>query len=112
MNLIKYDICKALLLVSGLFLSSVTVRAQDDVAASNQPVDSLAVRQDGALFGVESSRSTASVSSVTGSALHQTPAANLTNTLYGRLPGLVVMQGSGAPGADAALLRIRGAGTF
>ncbi|HTM98858.1 MAG TPA: TonB-dependent receptor [Pedobacter sp.] len=53
-----------------------------------------------------------SLSSVSTEDLLQTPAANITNTLAGRLPGLISQQTSGNPGADAASLLIRGKGTY
>jgi TonB-linked SusC/RagA family outer membrane protein len=56
--------------------------------------------------------STSAISTVTGADLYKTPAANLTNTLYGRLPGLTVMQGSGEPGYDGASMVTRGMGTY
>ncbi|MCW3089407.1 MAG: SusC/RagA family TonB-linked outer membrane protein [Ferruginibacter sp.] len=52
------------------------------------------------------------LSSVSGPDLYQTPVANITNTLYGRLLGLTVKQGSGEPGYDNAALSIRGRGTY
>lgn len=52
------------------------------------------------------------VSSVSGSELYKTPTANLSNTLYGLLPGLTVIQGSGEPGYDGASLYIRGMGSY
>lgn len=39
------------------------------------------------------------------------PVANATNTLAGRLPGLIAKQGTGSPGRDAASLNIRGFGS-
>lgn len=110
MNFRNKNIYSALLMVAGI-LSAGAAFAQAD-AANSEAVDSVFAEQDGALFNVGRLSSTGSVSSVDGSVLYGAPAANLTNTLYGRLPGLTVMQGSGAPGADLALLRIRGAGTF
>ncbi len=64
------------------------------------------------LFSVQQRFSTHAVSTVPGATLYKTPAANLTNTLYGRLPGLTVTHGSGQPGNDDALLGIRGIGTY
>jgi len=52
------------------------------------------------------------ISAVTGADLYKTPAANITNTLYGRLPGLTVLQGSGEPGYDGAAMITRGVGTY
>jgi TonB-linked SusC/RagA family outer membrane protein len=55
---------------------------------------------------------TASVSSVKGESLTKSFAANVANTLYGRIPGLTVQQGSMEPGNDAPALNIRGINTF
>jgi TonB-linked SusC/RagA family outer membrane protein len=51
-------------------------------------------------------------SSVRGDVLYHTPTANLTNTMYGLLPGLTAMQQSGEPGYDGAWLTIRGIGSY
>ncbi len=55
---------------------------------------------------------TGSVASVSGKQLRQSPATNLSNSLAGRLPGLVTTQRSGEPGNDGAGLRIRGISTI
>jgi len=52
------------------------------------------------------------VSSIEGDALAGSFTSNVANTLYGRLPGLTVMQSSGEPGADAPGMLSRGIGTF
>ena len=52
------------------------------------------------------------VSSVSGSELSDSYISNITNTLYGRLPGLTVQGNSAEPGADGASLYGRGIGTF
>jgi len=66
----------------------------------------------GRLFDLKKHRSTAAVSSVSGTTLYNTPTPSITNTLYGSLPGLSVIQGSGEPGFDVASLYIRGVGTY
>ena len=63
-------------------------------------------------FSVSSVHSTSAVSSVSGEMLYKTPTANLTNTLYGLLPGISVQQGQGEPGYDAASINIRGIGAY
>jgi TonB-linked SusC/RagA family outer membrane protein len=68
--------------------------------------------EPGFLLKLPSALSSASVSSVSGESLEQTPVANLTNTLYGRISGLTVQQGSGEPGYDGAGFSIRGVGTY
>lgn len=44
--------------------------------------------------------------------LKQSPVANLSNALAGRLPGLFTVQSSGQPGADGAAMYIRGMSTY
>lgn len=54
---------------------------------------------------------TGSMASTKGSDLAKVPTANITNTLAGRLPGLISYNRSGEPGYDDAKLLIRGAST-
>ncbi|WP_218145404.1 TonB-dependent receptor [Parapedobacter koreensis] len=51
---------------------------------------------------------TGSISTVKGSEILQAPVTNVSNSLSGRLPGLVAVSPSGEPGNDASILRIRG----
>lgn len=55
---------------------------------------------------------TGAVAAVKGDALVKSPAVDLSNSLAGRLPGLVVIQTSGEPGYDGATMRIRGNNTL
>ncbi len=55
---------------------------------------------------------TGAVAQLKGDVLIQSPAVNLGTSLAGRLPGLVVIQESGEPGADDATIRIRGTNTL
>lgn len=55
---------------------------------------------------------TASIVSLSTKDLVQTPQANISNMLVGRMPGLIAMQRSGAPGEDESTLLIRGVSTF
>ncbi|MDR0864027.1 MAG: TonB-dependent receptor [Candidatus Symbiothrix sp.] len=52
------------------------------------------------------------IATVSTKDLLQSPQANISNALAGRMPGLLSVQRSGEPGKDASLLRIRGVGTF
>ncbi len=54
---------------------------------------------------------TGAISSIQTKELKQSPVANLTNALAGRLPGLVTVQHSGRPGSDYSQLFIRGINT-
>src|SRR5436190_13065430 len=51
---------------------------------------------------------TGAVSAVEGQELKTVPTVNLSNTLSGRLPGVVTINRSGEPGYDGATIRIRG----
>ncbi|TCD01556.1 SusC/RagA family TonB-linked outer membrane protein [Pedobacter psychroterrae] len=51
-------------------------------------------------------------SSISTKDLTQSPVANISNSLAGRLPGLFAVQASGEPGADNSQIFIRGVSTF
>lgn len=55
---------------------------------------------------------TGAVSTIQTKDLVQSPVANISNALAGKLPGLITVQSSGEPGADAANLYVRGLGTY
>ena len=55
---------------------------------------------------------TGAVAAIKGEEIVKSPAVDLTNSLTGRLPGLVVIQGSGEPGQDGATINIRGINTL
>ena len=55
---------------------------------------------------------TGAVSAIKGDVLVKSPAVDMTNSLAGRLPGLVVIQSSGEPGYDGATVSIRGTNTL
>ena len=64
-------------------------------------------------FGTQKKESvTGAISSVQTKELLQSPVANISNALVGRMPGLFAVQGSGEPGNDQSALRIRGISTF
>jgi len=52
------------------------------------------------------------ISTVKASDIIQTPVANISNALNGRLPGLIAMQRQGEPGRDDAEIYIRGKSTL
>jgi len=63
-------------------------------------------------YGTQSKATiTAAVSQVSGADLVKVPGANLTQSLAGRLPGLIAYNTSGQPGADDATLLVRGLST-
>jgi TonB-linked SusC/RagA family outer membrane protein len=51
---------------------------------------------------------TGSVSAVSGEKLEKVPVTNMSNTLSGRIPGIITITGSGEPGYDNTTIRIRG----
>jgi TonB-dependent SusC/RagA subfamily outer membrane receptor len=55
---------------------------------------------------------TGSVSQVAGAEVAKSPAPNLTTSLAGRLPGLIVNQRTGTPGRDDPSIFIRGGGSL
>lgn len=64
-------------------------------------------------FGTKSRiTNAASVSQINADQVRSLPSTSIQNSLAGRLPGLFQLQGSGQPGKDAAMIFIRGVGTF
>lgn len=55
---------------------------------------------------------TGSVATLKGDVLRESPAANLTNAIAGRVPGVIASNRSGEPGSDFSSLLIRGMGTL
>nr|WP_230680463.1 TonB-dependent receptor [Pontibacter sp. 172403-2] len=55
---------------------------------------------------------TGSVAAVKGAELEKSPAVNLTNSIAGRMPGVVAVNRSGEPGYDGSSIRIRGSNTL
>jgi TonB-linked SusC/RagA family outer membrane protein len=60
-------------------------------------------------YGTQKRQSvTGAVSQISGEELMKAPVGNITNMLGGRVPGVVSLQQSGQPGADAASILVRG----
>jgi len=55
---------------------------------------------------------TGAVSTVKGTELQKSPAINLSNSIAGRMPGVIAMNSSGEPGYDGSTIRIRGSNTL
>ena len=55
---------------------------------------------------------TGAVATLKGESIIKSPATDISNSLAGRLPGLVVIQQSGEPGYDGATISIRGTNTL
>lgn len=64
-------------------------------------------------YGVqEKATITGAVNSIGSEEILRSPTANITGSLAGAMPGLTVVQRSGEPGKDSAILRVRGMGTL
>jgi TonB-linked SusC/RagA family outer membrane protein len=64
-------------------------------------------------FGTQKKETvTGAIASINTKDLLQSPQANISNALAGRIPGVITTQRSGLPGADQSTIRIRGIGTF
>ncbi|WP_343848517.1 TonB-dependent receptor [Algoriphagus jejuensis] len=55
---------------------------------------------------------TGAVATVKGGELAKSPSVNLSNSIAGRMPGVVAVNRSGEPGADGSSIRIRGSNTL
>ncbi len=55
---------------------------------------------------------TGAVAQVKGTELQKSPAVNLSNSIAGRMPGVIATNRSGEPGADGSTIRIRGSNTL
>lgn len=93
-------------------LTGCVLSASAQTASKDTSVESGPVYEPGPLLLIPKARSIASYSTTTGDVLGKTPVANLTNTMYGRLNGLTVMQNNGQPGYDQASMFMRGRGTY
>lgn len=91
------------------------------VTVGSQSIINVSLEQDAATleevvvvgYGTQKKATiTGAISAIKGGDLIQSPAVDMTNSLSGRMAGLVVIQQSGEPGNDGALLRIRGANTL
>jgi len=114
-NYNKQFIKRSIFYLAVLLLSGFSVKAQQTDSLLNE--DSMFLQkpkavEPGLYFPVGKENSSAAVSSASGETLYKTPAANLSNTLYGAMPGLIAIQGSGLPGYDQAWLTIRGIGSY
>ncbi|MGC4235509.1 MAG: SusC/RagA family TonB-linked outer membrane protein [Niabella sp.] len=97
--------------IAGFSAITGTLTAQSVLPDSLQHKDTVAFVETH-LLAIPRAEQVGAISSVSGRELYKTPTANLSNTLYGLLPGLTVMQGLGEPGYDEASLAIRGIGSY
>ncbi len=86
--------------------ASLQVILQEDAKGLNEVIVTA--------YGGSQKRSsvTAAISQISAAEIMKSPTPNPTNALIGKLPGLIAVQTSGQPGADAATLRVRGVATL
>lgn len=103
-----------------LQFSFVGMKTQDVVVSNKATINVTLIEESIGLdevvaigYGTSTKASvTGSISTVDGNKLESAPSLNVTNSLAGKLPGLVAVSRSGEPGADGATLRIRGSNTL
>ena len=85
--------------------TTINVSMEEDVAALDEVVV--------VGYGTQKKATvTGAVTSVQGPALEASPAVSVSNSLAGRLPGVVIIQTSGEPGNDESSINIRGTNTL
>lgn len=105
----------ATLEISSIGYASVTVKPAGQNALNIVLEESFEMLDEVVAVGYASQRKatlTGSVANVKGEELVRNPSPNVTSSLTGRLPGLIVNQRSGEPGRDDPSIHIRGFGTF
>jgi len=101
------------LLIEGVGYISQTISVEDlEGSALISLISSRTMMADLAWGQLPQEYTTEARSSIGMEEIRQSPVADLTNALGGRLPGLITSQGTGEPGYDGASLYIRGLSTF
>lgn len=102
-----------------LVFSFIGFEIQEKQVGNNNTIDILLKEQTSKLneivvvgYGTQKKASTtAAVSTLKGELVANAPVANLSNSLTGRVAGVIITQGTGEPGYDGADIHIRGIGT-
>jgi len=98
---------------TGYTLKQITVGNQSAITVTLEASQKLL--DDVVVIGYGKQKKVTSVgaqSAISTKELVQSPVANISNSLVGRMPGLFATQGSGEPGNDQSRILIRGVGTF
>lgn len=94
---------------------------KQEISVGNKQVFNILLKEDSGLldevvvvgYGTQKKETlTGSVVSVKGDDIKKSPAPNVSSSLSGKLPGLIVNQRSGEPGRDDPTIMVRGFGTF
>jgi TonB-linked SusC/RagA family outer membrane protein len=106
---------KAILLVSftGFVTREITISGQSSLRIQLEPTNQELTEVVVVAYGKQTKPTvTGAIATVSGNDLRQSPVANLTNALAGRLPGLFTQQNSGQPGKDQSNIQIRGISSY
>ena len=109
------DAKKAVLVVSyiGYATAEVEVKGQTNLKITLQEESSVLNEVIVVGYGQQKKESVVgAISQVNSGDLLETPSANLSQAITGKIPGVITSQSSGAPGADDASIYIRGRATF
>lgn len=109
------DIKKAVLVVSyvGYTTQEVEVKGQSNLKIVLHEASELLQELVVVGYGQQKKESVVgAISQVNSGDLLETPSANLSQAISGKIPGVITSQTSGAPGADDASIYIRGRATF
>lgn len=103
--------------LSFISVASIALFTEDINAQTKLPVKDSVLQissvKEVVAYGLFSKREvTGSVSSITGKDIEKNMVFSLGNTLYGKVPGLIVDQNSGEPGNDLPGFSLRGVTTF
>ncbi len=109
------DPAKAVLVVSyvGYETTEVALKGQTKVTVTLK--ESAAVLEEVVVVGYGQQKKESvigAISQVNSADLLETPSANLSQAITGKIPGVITSQTSGAPGSDDASIFIRGRATF
>jgi TonB-linked SusC/RagA family outer membrane protein len=94
---------------------------QEIIVLASSNVQNVALKEDNTNlnevvvvgYGVQKRATlTGAISSISSKEILQSPTSNVTNSLVGRTPGLGAVQRSGQPGANSAVINIRGLATY
>jgi len=106
----------AILVFSFIDFESKEIKVETEGKALNvQLISKKSILSDVVVVGYGTQKKTTltgSVVTIKGDVIQKATAPNISNSLAGRLPGLVVVTRTGEPGNDASMLRIRGVNTL
>lgn len=91
---------------------AINGRSEIDVVMQVEVVTTEEVLVVGYGEQIRKETATGAASAISGESLERIPAPNVSQSLGGKIPGLVMVNTSGEPGADEATLRIRGQHTL